>query len=137
MAVPKRFAIVRFFGVFLKIVAWIVLIISVLGAVGMALLGSTSIMARFAADFAPFLTDMLDLGIGASMGIVGAISFVFVGIINFLILYFIGEMIHLQLAVEENTRLTAALLLRMHQESRMHEEQAAYGDSDFVGDTFE
>ena len=48
-----------------------------------------------------------------------------------------GQMIHMQLAVEENTRLTAALLLRMHQDSRIEEEHAAYGDSGFVSETSE
>ena len=59
------------------------------------------------------------------------------GIVNFLVLYFFGEMIHMGLAVEENTRLTAALLLRMHQESRVSDEQAAYVESGFVADSYE
>ena len=105
MAVPKRFNVVRFFGVFMKIVAWIVLIVSVLGAVGMALLGSSSAMTQFAASFAPFLTDMMSFGAGASLGIVGAVTIIIAGIINFLIFYFFGELIHMGLAVEENTRL--------------------------------
>ena len=136
MAVPKRFAVVRFFGVFMKIVAWIVLIISILGAVGSVLLGASSIMTQIAGS-APFLTDMMSYGAGASLGIVSAILIIIGGIVNFLVFYFIGEMIHMGLAVEENTRLTAALLLRMHQESRVSDEQAAYGESGFVADSYE
>ncbi len=136
MAVPKRFAVVRFFGVFMKIVAWIVLVLSILGAVGVVLLGQSSSMANIAANSAPFLTDLMGYGAGASMGVLGALAMIVGGIINFLLLYLIGETFHMALAMEENTRLTAALLLRMHQESRTQEEQAAYGDSGF-SDTYE
>ncbi len=136
MAVPKRFAVVRFFGVFMKIVAWIVLIISILGAIGAVLLNSANLMTQLAGS-APFLTGMMSYGAGASVGIIGAIILIIGGIVNFLVLYFIGEMVHMGLAVEENTRLTAALLLRMHQESRVQEEQAAYGESGFAADTYE
>jgi len=34
-------------------------------------------------------------------------------------------------------RLTAALLLRMHQDSRTEEEQEAYGNSGFVNEAYE
>ena len=137
MAVPKRFAVVRFFGTFMKVIAWIVLVVSILGAIGVALLGSTSLVGNFAADFMPFLQDMAAMSVGTSMGIMAGIGLVVAGIFNFLIFYMIGEMIHMQLAVEENTRLTAALLLRMHQDSRIQEEQAAYGDSGFVSEAYE
>jgi hypothetical protein len=40
------------------------------------------------------------------------------GVIYFVIFYAFAEGISMQLAMEENTRLTAALLLRMHQESQ-------------------
>ena len=39
------------------------------------------------------------------------------GLFYFVLLYALGEMIALQIAIEENTRLTAALLLKMHQDS--------------------
>ena len=50
----------------------------------------------------------------------------------------VGESLHLSLAMEENTRLTAALLLRMHQESQPAE-PASYGQtgSGFVNEPFE
>jgi hypothetical protein len=40
------------------------------------------------------------------------------GLLNFVMLYALGEIILLQIAVEENTRLTAALLLKMHQDTQ-------------------
>ncbi|MCB0144262.1 MAG: hypothetical protein KDE50_30525, partial [Caldilineaceae bacterium] len=64
----------------------------------------------------------------ASGGIVAGIIGLIFGLIYFLLLYAVGESVHLQVALEENTRLTAALLLRMHQESQVEAE------SDYVGD---
>ena len=59
------------------------------------------------------------------------------GIIYFLLLYAAGESLHLQLALEENTRLTAALLLRMHQESHQSDPRAPYSGSGFASDPCE
>ena len=42
MTVPKRFGIIRFFGTLLKVIAWIALVFSVLGAIGAVVFGSTS-----------------------------------------------------------------------------------------------
>ena len=41
MSVPKRFALLRFFGSLLKVLAWIFLVLSIVGAVGMAIAGSS------------------------------------------------------------------------------------------------
>ena len=38
---------------------------------------------------------------------------------NFILFYAMGELLSLNIAVEENTRLTAALLLKMHQDSQV------------------
>jgi hypothetical protein len=59
-----------------------------------------------------------------------------VGIIYFLLLYASGESFHLQLALEENTRLTAALLLRMHQETQQ-ETRSGYGSAGFESERFD
>jgi hypothetical protein len=135
MTVPKRFGILRFFGTFVKVIAWIFLVLSVLGAIGAVLVGSASFFTNLAADTLP-LGDLPLAGVGA-LGIAGGFGILLGGLLNFLIFYVVGESIHMQLAVEENTRLTAALLLRMHQESRVQEEQAAYGDSGFVTEAYE
>jgi hypothetical protein len=121
MTVPKRFGVLRFFGTLLKVFAWIVLILSILSAIGAALAGGQ-------------LVNIIDpnlLGGSAEIittggGILAGIALLLVGLLYFLILYVLGETLHLQLAVEENTRLTAALLLRMHQEGQ-GDGGAAYG----------
>ncbi|MCB0133245.1 MAG: hypothetical protein KDD78_20420, partial [Caldilineaceae bacterium] len=41
MSVPKRFSILRFFGSLLKVLAWIVLVLSIVGAVIAAIFGSS------------------------------------------------------------------------------------------------
>jgi hypothetical protein len=112
MTVPKRFGVLRFFGTLLKVIAWIVLILSILTAIAAALAGGTLVDT-----VAPTLGDSAAI-VSAGGGILFGIFILIVGLIYFLILYVAGENIHLQLAVEENTRLTAALLLRMHQEGQ-------------------
>lgn len=112
MTVPKRFGILRFFGTLLKVIAWIVLIVSILAAIGVALGGSTLM-----SSFGSAASDYSDL-IAAGGGILAGIFVLILGLLYFLVLYVAGESLHLQLAVEENTRLTAALLLRMHQEGQ-------------------
>ena len=115
MTVPKRFGVLRFFGTLLKVIAWIVLILSILSAIGAALAGGNLI-----STLGPALGDQAGLAsaLGTGGGILIGLFIVIMGLIYFLILYVSGENLHLQLAVEENTRLTAALLLRMHQEGQ-------------------
>lgn len=122
MTVPKRFGVLRFFGTLLKVVAWIILILSILAAIGAALASGT------------MLNSLPDLGenaalissMGAGGGIIAGLFVLIVGLVYFLVLYVSGESLHLSLAVEENTRLTAALLLRMHQEGQ-GDASAPYG----------
>lgn len=115
MTVPKRFGVLRFFGTLLKVIAWIVLIVSILMAIGAAVAGSTLVDTLGSA-----LGDQAALAgpLAAGGGIIAGIFILIMGLIYFLVLYVSGENLHLQLAVEENTRLTAALLLRMHQEGQ-------------------
>ena len=112
MSVPKRFAVLRFFGSLLKVLAWILLVLAIVAAVGAAIAGSSAI---------PFLQESLGDNaalISAGGGIISGLVALFIGLFYFVAFYAMGEYIHLALAVEENTRLTAALLLRMHQESQ-------------------
>jgi hypothetical protein len=110
VSVPKRFGVIRFFGSLLKVLAWIVLVLSIISAVGFGIAGSA--LGNFIPGGA---SDLVTAGGGIAAGI----GILIVGLMYFLILYVTGEVLHLQLAVEENTRLTAALLLRMHQDSQI------------------
>jgi len=100
MSVPKRFGILRFISRFLKIIAWIVLFLSIIGAIGMAV---------------PSIANTLSPALGALSGILGSgggaasAGLLIMGIFNFFIIYAFGESLHLRLAIEENTRLGAAL----------------------------
>jgi hypothetical protein len=135
MSVPKRFGVLRVMGTLLKVLAWIVLIIAILGAIG---LGLTSMSGDLVTGLLGPVVPQDFLGaLGPAGGILAGVAFLIVGLIYFLITYAAGESLHLQLALEENTRLTAALLLRMHQESHQSDPRSTYGSSGFASDPFE
>ncbi len=135
MSVPKRFGVLRVMGTLLKVIAWIVFILTILAAIGVI----------FSSMSGNGLTNLLGGAIpagtldtlGPAGGILAGVGIFIGGLIYFLILYASGESIHLQLALEENTRLTAALLLRMHQESHQADPRATYGTAGFASDPFE
>jgi len=129
MSVPNRFGVLRFIGNLLKVVAWILLALSIVGAIGMAIAGSNLI---------PLLSGALDVNsmFAVNSGVIGGILLLFMGLVDFLIFYAIGEGIQMLLATEENTRLTAALLLRMHQDSQPVEEDP-YAPGGFASEPFE
>ena len=123
MTVPKRFDILRFFSGLLKVLAWINLVIAILSAIGIALAGGQMgpFLQLAGEQFAPMASMMAGIG-----GIVLAVFVLLGGLFYFVLLYALGEMISLQIAVEENTRLTAALLLKMHQDSQVDTRAASY-----------
>ena len=109
MMVPKRFGMLRVIGILLKVLAWLSLVMGVVGAV-------TGLLAGGA------VTDLLSTnGIASPLGggeaIILALGGLLTGLISFLALYAAGEGLFLQLAVEENTRITAALLMKMDHEA--------------------
>ncbi|MBV7330264.1 hypothetical protein KFU94_18850 [Chloroflexi bacterium TSY] len=130
MTVPKRFGVLRLLGTLMKVLAWLILIAAVIFAI------SVGILFQFVPDLAqinwwthlllviiPILenaqVDTTNLATGGG---------IITGII--VLLYAAGESLQLQVALEENTRLTAALLLRMHQESQI-EPDPGYGVGGF------
>jgi len=126
MSVPKRFGILRFISRFLKVIAWIVLFLSIIVAIGMA-------VPSVAGTFAPMLSN---LSFGDTAGGVASAIILINGIFVFFALYAYGESLHLRLAIEENTRLGAALLLKMHQDDTEDTTMAPpYGG--FANDPFE
>lgn len=130
MAVPKRFGVLRFIGNLLKVVAWVVLVLAVIGAIAVAVAGTT--LVPLFSGALPGTEQILASG----GGIVAGLVMLFLGLIYFLLFYGLGEGIQMQLAMEENTRLTAALLLRMHQESQPKEEET-YLTGGFLTEPFE
>ena len=130
MSVPKRFAILRFFGSLLKVLAWIFLVLAIIGSIG-AVLAETA-MTPFFSQWGITGAEFLSAGGGIIAGIVTLV----LGLFYFVLLYALGEYVQLTLAVEENTRLTAALLLRMHQDSQV-EPPPAYGAGGFASEPFD
>jgi len=122
MTVPKRFDILRFFSGLLKVLAWLSLVLAILAAIGVALAGG---------GLGQLLGGQGDLpgiplsSVGSIGGILLAVGVLFVGLWYFVLLYALGEFFSLNIAVDENTRLTAALLLKMHQDSQV-DTRAAY-----------
>ncbi|MEZ4658358.1 MAG: hypothetical protein R2911_12360 [Caldilineaceae bacterium] len=123
MAVPKRFGVLRLVGTLLKVIAWIILALSVVFAIVVGIADPNMVGGSALGGLLP-----ANMAVLASGGIVAGIIGLIIGLIYFLLLYATGESVHLQVALEENTRLTAALLLRMHQESQVEAE------ADYVGD---
>ena len=70
-------------------------------------------------------------------GVLGAIIAIMIGLFWFVMLYASAESLNLSLAVEENTRLTAALLLRMHQESQPEPRSGATYSTTYASEPFE
>lgn len=103
----KKFRVLRIVGILWKILAWIVLAGGVLSSVGVlltSLLGGGLIrqLGRRTAE-----TPVGPFVFSAAGGVVGFILGLIVTIVYFLALYAVGELIHLMLSVEENTRAMA------------------------------
>lgn len=137
MTVPKRFGVLRFIAIVLKVIAWIVLALLILGGIAAALSNFTNIVQTDALLNVPTIGPMLGLLGAGGGGIVAGILLALVGLIYFVVWYAAAEAILLNLAVEENTRLTAALLLRMHQESQPDTRTGAEYGTPYASEPFE
>lgn len=124
MTVPKRFDVLRFMGALFKVFAWISLILSILSAIGVVVLlpQVANVGGALGATLGPYAWLA---GLTGAGSIVTGLLVLLGGLLNFVLLYALGEIILLQIAVEENTRLTAALLLKMHQDSQPDAQPAA------------
>jgi hypothetical protein len=101
----RQFTALRVVGTIFKVLAWLSLILGLLGAVGALVFG-----------FA--LTDQLGLpGLDVGGPLAGIAMFVValvVAIINFLLLYAVGESVYLILCIEENTRRAAYFIQQQY-----------------------
>jgi len=103
----KKFKVLRFIGTIWKILAWIVLIVGILSSIGvllMSILGG-GLLSQLGQEYG----QMPDASwfFGTVGGVVAFIVSLIVTIIYFLMLYAVGELIYLLLAIEENTRLAS------------------------------
>jgi hypothetical protein len=104
-----KFRVLRIIGTLWKVLAWIALIGGILLAIGVLLagiLGSGGVLLRqFGQD-----PSVMPGAVGVVSGIAGFIITAIVSIIYFLLLYAVGELIYLLIAIEENTRRTMQLM---------------------------
>lgn len=101
----KKFKVLRVVGTLWKILAWVTLITGILSSIGVLLFGilgsSGDILRQFGQQ-----PGMMPRAMGMVSGVVGFFVTLIVTAVYFLILYAVGELIFLLLAIEENTRLT-------------------------------
>ena len=101
----KRFRVLRVIGTLWKVFAWIELIIGILSAIGvliMGILGSGSFLLQFLGERA----NVIPGAMGLVSSIVIFLALLVGTVVYFLVLYAVGELIYLLLAIEENTRRT-------------------------------
>ena len=101
----KRFRALRTIGTLLKVVAWIVLVVTVLGAIFVAIAGFSGPMSMLGDAVGREAAGYMVSGAFAAIIMGGA--FLLGGVIYFVILYAAAEGIYVILSIEENTRLTA------------------------------
>ena len=96
----RKFRVLRIVASILKILAWIGLVLGVLGGCGTLTIG------LLAGGSSP-----RELGpLGILGGAVGGVVLILFALLYFLFIYAYGELISLLIALEENTRLTAERL---------------------------
>jgi hypothetical protein len=103
--VGKKFRILRIVAVIWKVLAWIVLVLSVLGGCANIVIGLTLGAGARNTGSALGLPAFGVLG-----GVVVALVAIFFGILYFIFLYAFAELVDVMLALEENTRSTAEQL---------------------------
>ncbi len=105
----KKFKMLRVVGTIYKVLAWIVLVIGVLSALGVLGAGIWG-QARLARPPGMPPRALLPGWVGVAGGIMGALGIALMALFYFLFLYAFGEAIYLALAIEENTREMALYL---------------------------
>jgi len=121
--VDRRFTALRIIGTVFKVLAWIGLILGLLGAIGTLILGFTLSGQQ------GFLG--LDLGSPILASIAMFVFALIVAVINFLILYAVGESVYVFLSIEENTRRTAYILQQQYMSYQGSYPSAAASPRDF------
>lgn len=102
----KKFRVLRVVASIWKIIAWLVLVLSVLGGCG-ALATTLMASSQFSRQSSAFGIGILSGALGGAVMAGGAIL---LGVLYFISLYAVAELIDVVLALEENTRATVELL---------------------------
>jgi hypothetical protein len=122
----RKFRVLRVIGTVWKVLAWIELVLGILAAVGILLAGIIGIgaMQRYGYQY-PYQGMPWQLA-GPIGGIVGFFVSLILVVIYFLMLYGIGELIFLFIAIEENTRVSAERMEQMQQSQSYYSPGASY-----------
>lgn len=110
--VKKKYRALRAIAFVFQVLAWVSLVLAILGAigsVGAGLLGAVTIPA-----LENFNGANLAIG-GVVAGIIGAVGVLLVGILNFILLLAVSEYIYVQLDIEQNTRQSSEYLRQLVQ----------------------
>jgi hypothetical protein len=98
----KKYGVLRTIATINKIIAWIVLVLGVLGGCVSLAFGLLPGLTSAGSRTAPALL----MG-GLAAGLMTSIGAIFFAVVYFLVFYSFGEMIYLLIDLEENTRTTA------------------------------
>lgn len=101
----KKYGVLRIIATINKILAWLVLVLGVLGGCVSLGVGLLPALSSAGSRGAPGL-----LVGGLAAGMVTGVGAIFVSVIYFLVFYSFGELIYLLIDLEENTRTTAERL---------------------------
>jgi hypothetical protein len=101
----KKYSVLRIIATINKVIAWIVLVLGVLGGCVSLAAGLLPGLTATGSRTAPALV----MG-GLATGLATSVGAIFLAVIYFLVFYSFGEMIYLLIDLEENTRATAELL---------------------------
>jgi hypothetical protein len=112
----RKFGVLRIIGTLWKVLAWITLVVGILLSFGVLLVGLLGSGGAVLRSFGPDVR-----AVPGAMGIVSTIlGFLFAlitTIIYSLVLYAVGDLIYLLLAIEENTRRTVRYMREADQEA--------------------
>ena len=114
----KKFKVLRIIGTIWKVMAWVELVLGLISSVIVLLVGifSAGVLRSFA-DQAQQMMPLASQMIGLPGGIVGFIVLLVITVITFLMIYAVGELIYLMVAIEENTRLATRQLQRIEKQA--------------------
>ncbi len=110
----KRFTVLRIIGTVWKVMAWLQLVIGVIGAIAVLVMG---ILAQAAIPEALNIPRATSRAFGVGGGIVGFVAVLVGAVVYFLVFYAVGDVLYLLLAIEENTRQTSEQVQWLVQEA--------------------
>lgn len=105
----KRFRALRIVAAVWKILAWIILILTGLLALGIVIIGVIQGRVGYPSDVLAALPGLAAVT-GPIMGIVAGVGLLLMALVQFVLMYAAGEVIELGLSIEQNTRETAYYL---------------------------